>query len=151
MKKFRFRLERVLNYRAQVEKQKQIALSEVHQLVVDHEQKLIDAYRVLEGARDELRRDASAGDMDITKVKEQRVYIGLLKRRVSDVLKRLRRLEIELAQKREEAVQARKERKVLEMVKTRRRAEHVKEVSRAERVELDDIANKKEVLKRTAS
>ncbi|HUV38164.1 MAG TPA: flagellar export protein FliJ [Planctomycetota bacterium] len=151
MKKFRFRLERVLNYREQVEKQKQIALTEVHRLVVDHQQKLLDAYAVLEHARDDLRRAEGVGEIDVQTVRDSRVYIGTLKRRIAEVLKRLRKLEIELEQKRDEAVQARKERKVLELVKTRRAAEHRKETGRVEQAELDDIATKNEVLKRTAS
>ena len=123
MKKFRFRLERVLNYREQMEKEKQIALTKVHQLVVEHEGRLLEAYAILERARDELRRAESAGEIDIEEVRKQRVYIGSLKRRVSDVLKSLRKLEIELARRRDEAVQARKEKKTLEMLKTRKRAE----------------------------
>ena len=151
MKKFRFRLERVLSYREQLEKERQIALTRVHQLVVDHERKLMEAYSVVERAREELRQREADGEIDVEAVRAQRRYIATLKRRVSDVLKRLRKLEIELAQRRDDAVQARKECKVLEMLKQRRRGEHLDEVKRAEQAELDDIATKREVRKRNSA
>lgn len=151
MKKFAFRLESVLRYREQVEREKQVALTKVHQLVVDHEQRLLEAYAILEGAREQLRKRESSGEINVSDAKQQRVYIGSLRRRVSEVLKRLRKLELELDRRREETIHARKERKVLEMVKARRRAEYIKDAGRAEQAELDDIATKKEVLKRTGS
>ena len=148
MKKFKFRLERVLDYREQVEKEKQAALGKVHQLVVQHEQTLLEAYEVLEGARDKLRQAESKGEIDIPRARENRVYIGSLRRRISEVLKGLRKLEIELARCREETIQATKERKVLEMLKARQQETHGREVRKAERVELDDIAMKNEIAKR---
>ena len=57
MKKFKFRLESVLGYREQVEKQTQVALAQVQHLVVEHEQKLLQAYTNIEGAREELRAE----------------------------------------------------------------------------------------------
>ena len=148
MKKFTFNLERVLSYREQVEKEKQVALTKVQQLVADHESRLLEAYSVLETARGELRSQLGGGLLDVQRAKEQRRYIAILKERVSAVLKRLRKLEILLNQRRDEAVQARKERKVLEMLKGRRRRAYMKELDRAEVVELDDLVGKKEAAKR---
>lgn len=151
MKKFKFRLESVLNHRGRVEKEKRVALTKVHQLVVTHEQRLLGVYAIIEAAREDLRREESARDIDIPQARQHRLYIGSLSLRVMEVLKRLRKLEIEQATRREEAIQARKERKVLEMLKIRRRAEHVKALERAERIELDDIAARNEVVKRMES
>ena len=132
MKRFTFRLESVLRYREQVEREKQIALTKVHQLVVDHEQRLLEAYAILEGAREQVCERESRGDINVSDAKQQRLHIGSLRRLVSEVLKRLRKLELQLDRRREEAIHARKERKVLEMVKARRRAEYVKEAGRVE-------------------
>ena len=151
MKRFAFRLENVLRYREQVERERQIALAKVHQLVVDHEQKLLEAYAVLEEARGELRKHESNGEINVTEARQQRVYLGSLRRHVSEVLKRLRKLELELDRRREEAIGARKERKVLEMLRTRRHEEYLRETGRADRAELDDIATKKEVVRRAGS
>jgi flagellar FliJ protein len=151
MKKFKFRLDSVLDYREQVEKERQVALTKVHRLVVEHEQKLLEAYAVLERAREDLRAQERGGEIDVAQARQHRLHIGSLRKQVSEVLKRLRKLEVELASRREEAVQARKERKVLEMLKAKRRAEYVKEADRFEQAELDDIAQKQEVLKRTGT
>ena len=151
MKKFVFNLEPVLNYREQVEKETQVALTKVQQLVSDHEGRLLEAYRILEGARGELRKQVGGGKIDMDEAKRQRLYIVSLKERVSEVLKRLRKLEVELTQRRDEAVQARKERKVLEMLRSRRHLAYMKEADRAEVAELDDLAGKKEAAKRMAS
>ena len=151
MKKFQFRLDRVLNYREQVEKEKQIALTKVHQLVVDHEKKLLQAYTVLEEARENLRQAGTCGELDVAELREHRLHIGSVRRRLSEVLKRLRKLEVDLEHRRGEAVKARKERRVLEMVKGRRHAEYVAEAERAEQAELDEIATKKEVIRRNSA
>jgi flagellar FliJ protein len=152
MKKFEFRLESVLGYREQVEKQRQVALAKIQHLVVEHEQKLLQAYSILEKAREDLRGEERVGGcVDVRTVRQQRVHIGTLKSRVSDLLKQLRKLERELAHQRDTVIQARKERKVLELLKDRRHVEYVKEADRVEQAELDDIAGKAEVLKRSQS
>ena len=149
MKKFKFRLESVLGYREQVEKQTQVALAQVQHLVVEHEQKLLQAYTIIEGAREELRAEEQEGHIDIRSVRQQRIHIGGLKTRVSDMLKKLRKLERELSRRRETVIQARKERKVLELLKGRRHVEYLNEAHQADQAELDDIAGKAEVLKRS--
>jgi len=150
MKKFQFRLESVLGYREQVEKQKQVALARIQNLVVEHQQKLLQAYSILEQARAQLRDEETArGTVDVHTVRQRRLHIGSLKSRVSDLLKRMRKLERELSKRREEVIQARKERKVLELLKERRRVEYVMDVERADQKELDDVAGKADALKRT--
>ena len=151
MKKFLFRLESVLGHRERVEKGKQIALTRVHQLVLDHEQRLLEAHVIVEAAREELRKHESGPEIDVAEARQHRLYIGSLRMRVAEMLKRLRKLEIELGQRRDEAVQARRERKVFETLKTRRHAEYLKEIERDERIELDDIAARKEVVRRAES
>jgi flagellar FliJ protein len=147
MKKFKFRLESVLNYREQIEDQKRIAMAKVQRVIVDEERKLTEAHRALEEAREEIRRSRT-GEIDVAASRRQMTYVSGLKERVSDVLKGLRKLEQELNRKREELVQARKDHKVLEMLKRRRLVEYVKDAEHADQAQTDDLVNTAEATRR---
>ena len=148
MKKFRFRLESILKHREGVEKQKHISLSQVHELVLGEEQRLLEAQGLLDEARDELKTQENGGEIDLPRVRQQMAYTDSLRQRVSGLLGRVRELEARLARRREEAIGARRNRKVIESLKERRHGEYLREAGRDERIRLDDIANRKEAIRR---
>jgi flagellar export protein FliJ len=151
MKRFGFRLDSVLDYRRQVEKQKQILLGEVRQRVAFQERALWEASTTLVEARENLRRQESVGEIDVARAQQHRWHIGSLVKRLSELTMRLRMLEIELSRRRDEAVRAQKERKVLEMLRARCHARYLRKAERTEQNELDDLAAKNQTIRRTGS
>jgi len=151
MKRFRFRLASILKYRQGLEKQKRISLKQVHELVLGEERKLLEAQSLLDEALDELMTQENGGRIDLAQLRQQMAYTDSLRRRVCGLLGRVRELESRLARRREEVIRARSDRKVIESLKERRHGEYLREAGRDERITLDDIANRKEVLRRQES
>jgi len=151
MKKFIFRLDGVLKCREQVEKQKQILLGEVRGRLANQEKAVSLANTTVAEAREELRREESVGEIDVVQARQHRWHIGALRKRVSELTRCLRTLEIELSRRRDEAVRAQRDRKVLEMLRARRRALYLRKTERSEQNELDDVAAKNQAIRRTGS
>jgi flagellar FliJ protein len=151
VKKFEFRLESVLRYRAQREKEKEISLAALRRLVLEDQRKLVEANVVLDAACEELRRQERSGEIDVAQARQGRLYLHSLRKKVSGILEGMRRLESDLIVCREETLRAMRERKIIEILKARRRAEHVRKIERAEQAELDDVVGRREAVKRSGT
>jgi len=141
MKAFRFRLERVLQLRRQMEEEKRrelsIMLFDLRQL----EARLHSLQRDLESCKTEMATDLEQEELSIARIE---VFASYLKR-ITSSIEEQRELILELYKKVEskksELLETIKERKAMESVKTTRRAEHEKERAREEMKFLDEIAS----------
>ena len=129
-----------MGYRERLEKEKQVALAYMQRGVLEQQQKLGEAHRVLDDAREELRREAATGEIDLSQIRRQKAYLSGVARQVVELQERLHVLEVELSTRRDEAIRARKDRKVLELLKRRRRASWMQQRERVEQSELDELA-----------
>lgn len=143
MKRFEFRLEGVLRHRRRVEKKGQILLGGAREKAAREARSLEEANAAAAEAREELRRKASVGEIDVASARQQRRHIGALAERVRGMTRRLSALESEVGRRREEAVQAQRDRKALETLRARRHAVHVRKSASAEQKELDDLSAKR--------
>ncbi|HUT03949.1 MAG TPA: flagellar export protein FliJ [bacterium] len=141
MKAFRFRLERVLQLRLQIEEEKRrelsIMLFDLRQL----EAKLHSLQNDLDSCKKEMSRDLEQEDLSIARIE---VFASYIKRMMS-AIDAQRELISELCRKIEakknELLEAIKERKAMESVKSKRLAEYHKEYARAEMKFLDEVAS----------
>jgi len=140
MRAFRFRLERVLQLRRQMEEAKRrelsIMLFDLRQL----EAKLHSLGRDLESCKKEMAQELEQEELSLARIEVFASYL----RRITTSIEAQRELVAELHKKieskKDELLEAIKERKTMESVKARRRDEHEKECAREEMKFLDEIA-----------
>jgi flagellar FliJ protein len=138
MRRFRFSLQRVLDYRESVEK-KMLAELAVIQADLDREvaylQELIHARNCFQNdMREHLKKSSS------DEIKHAYVYLDSLNNCISSQKCTVEHLSEARNRKLEEVMAAAKERKILERLKDHKKREHTRTVERLEQAFLDDIA-----------
>lgn len=149
MKRFEFRLERVLGYRQKLEEQRHQLFGRALQMVQTQQAGLLALYQLVSQAKEEMRGQ-SRSTVDVQALRQQRVYLGTVTRQVAVALKRLRTLEHELDRCRRMLIEARKDRRALELLREKRRADHEVEAGREAQKELDEVAARAAVMRETA-
>jgi len=142
MKKFSFRLEKILQYREQLQEQRLRAYAA--------------AARALERRRDELEAlgrelcdyrtrmaELGVGRTSARSLAVYRSYLSHCEARVAEAAGSLEDAARKLQQRRAALVEATRERKKLEKLKSARRSEHDYQAMREETRELDEIAVKR--------
>lgn len=138
MKKFNFRLQRVIEIRETKKKECQRRLSSSQQELLSEEDRLkkcvLNSLRSQEGMRKALEASCKAGSLIALDswIKRQDVELDMQ----SDRTKKQRH---DVERKRKALVQASKEKKILERLKERRAEEHRAEVQREEQAFLDEL------------
>jgi len=140
MKRFRFKLQAVLDHRKAVEDRLQAELGEIKREEARELAKLIRLKDELDAARKGLL-SAQAANATVDDLARRDEY---LKAKRDEV--RLQELTLEAVQakveaKRREVVAAMKDRKVLETLRDKQEQEYLQTVARAEQKELDDTAS----------
>jgi len=137
MKPFKFRLERVLDYRRQLEEQAKMELAKVLR-----ERDLLQAKLAnLEMRYDEQNwRMAEAKSMTAAELWLWRTYKERLEGELEETRFAVERIEIEVARCRRQAVERAKERKLLEKLKSTQAVKYVREQNLSEQKEFDEMA-----------
>lgn len=136
MKPFRFKLEKVLDYRSQLEEQARLALNRAQAEHAEQEELVrtvagrLNAHMVKQG-----EASKSPGDMWLWRQYREALEHDLAAGRV-----RLRRLASKLQKAREEAVRRSRDRKLLEKLKENQARKHNEEASYREQKENDEMA-----------
>lgn len=135
MKRFRFRLQRVLDIRDQIR-------DEARQELGRRNAELTHQQSVLNGLEDELRRlqpgrdgTLTAGELLLTGA-----YALRVQQLIEQQLVRVEEARREVVIAQERYIQANKEAKALEMLRDRKRAEYDQEVLKEEINQLDEVA-----------
>jgi flagellar protein FliJ len=137
MRRFRFKLETVLELRRYAEQEWELKLAEVTGRVVAVEQEITDwAHR----RHDSGRFHAATGTLDMLLIRGREDYVNRIDLRVRELQHRLVALETERASVRTGYVEASKKRKALTKLKERRSEEYYREALRDEGRVLDEIA-----------
>ncbi|MEZ5359446.1 MAG: flagellar export protein FliJ [Candidatus Zixiibacteriota bacterium] len=141
MKKFNFRFEKILSYRRHQEKLRQRALAQVRNLEEKQKQEILgiqqDRERHLEEERQYLI--GTINPQQLTAF--SRYYLKLKGMEISgkDVL---RKIQIEVSQKRQELIDATKQRKIYEKLKEKHKEKYVAEQNLLLQKENDEIGTK---------
>ncbi|RLC47795.1 MAG: flagellar export protein FliJ [Candidatus Coatesbacteria bacterium] len=141
MKAFRFRLERVLQLRQQIEQEKRRELSVMLFDLRQLEAKLHALQNDLNSCKKEMSRDLEQEDLSIARIEVFAAYIkrtmsaiDAQRELISELLKRIEA-------KKNELIESIRERKAMESVRSKRLEQYHKEFARAEMKFLDEVAS----------
>ena len=136
MKRFEFKLERVLGYRGVREDQKKRLLAEAQRAIATQREQIRIIEVEINKQMAELRA-RSVENVDVKDVVARRLYTSYLQSAVVLANEALASLRGQVEARRQELVQASKEKKVLERVREKRFREHVYEMDREEQNFID--------------
>lgn len=145
-KKFKFKLDPVLNYRENIEKDRLLAFSKAQAKVIEKKQQIekMDQSKV---ENQEMIADLYSKKADIHSIVDFYRYINTLEIQKAYGLKDLSVSEFEMEKKRSVYLDARKKRRALDLLKEKKQEEHRKEEDRIESMMLDDLSIQKIRLK----
>jgi len=141
VRRFRFRLEKLLALRRYREKEWEIKLAEITGICINLERGI--AYAESEKTRVLFKLTAGVGKVDMEILKFRESYTARLSRRVSELVEELSRRRMEQDEIRKKYIEVSRERKVLLKLKERRETEYYKMERLDEIKMIDDISNSK--------
>lgn len=136
MKRFEFKLEKVLELRRYDEHEWELKLAEVTGRVVAAEQEIRSWAEKRFGTR---QYHAAAGTLDMALMRSREEYVNRIDLRVEELQHRLIALETERSKVREGFLEASRKRKALTRLKERQSEEYYREALREEGRVLDEI------------
>ena len=139
MKKFRFKLETVLNVKEKREEQLKHELLKLQALKVQEEQLLSEVKEKRAYISREKSNENKKGT-DIQSLINFEQYLGVLLKKIDDTQKNIKVLEKKADIKREEVVEASREKKVFEKLKEKQFGEFQRVVNENEQKVLDEMA-----------
>jgi len=145
VRRFQFRLEKLLALRRYREKEWEIRLAEITGICINLEREI--AYAESEKTRVLFKLKAGVGKVDMEILNFRESYTARLNRRVAELVEELARRRLEQDEIREKYIKVSRDRKVLSKLKERREAEYYKEQKMNEVKEIDDISNSKAKIK----
>ena len=149
MKRFRFQLEPVLDFKTQALDALLVELDVLHGRVMAQEHQRDEAYRKVEDYNTEYTRRKVEG-MTILEAMECESCQQVLQRRARQEDEKLLHLQKQEDAKRNEVVEARKETHSLERLKEMRRTEYDKAIVKEEEKTLDDLTASRRVTEAAA-
>lgn len=142
MRAFRFRLEKVLELRRQIEEDKKRQLSlllfELRQL----EARLSRLRSELEQQKKKLSHDLEESQVCIPRIEVFAAYLKRVMETIESVKDQMVQLHKKIERRRGELIEATKERKALESVRAKRLAEYLREEARGQVRFLDEVAGR---------
>ena len=145
MRRFNFKLEKILELRRYAEQEWELKLAEVTSRIVGAQREIDDlAHRRL----DTRRYHAAAGTLDMLLMHSREDYVNRIDQRVLELERQLVALEVERSKVRDGYVEASKKRKALTRLKERRSSEYYRNALREEGRVLDEIAGSQLIRKR---
>ena len=142
MKKYTFRLQTVLDIKANKLNEKLVELAQVQQILSTEEAKLEDLKSRKTNAYEELIQIYSLEKaLDIREVCNYKGYLGKVEIEIKQQEDRIENVMFFVKQKQSEVNQALKEKKILEKLKEKEKNAFYQEFIKQEAKELDDIAS----------
>ena len=140
MASFKFRLQKVLDYKQQVEDTKKQELFHLMKIFHEEEKVLIKLHELLLKKLSEFE-EKQQGELDILELLFYSGYISRLNGEIEQQREKLKEIARQITQKREEVIAASKERRIMEKLREKKYKEFMKEESRREQKFLDEIGN----------
>ena len=137
MRRFRFKLDKILELRRYAEQEWELKLAEVTGRVVTAEQEITEWARKRHDTR---RFHAGAGTLDMLIMRTREDYVNRIDLRVLELQHQLVALEVERSKIRDGYMEASKKRKALTRLKERQAEEYYRDALRDEGRVLDEIA-----------
>ena len=141
MKRFGFRLEKVLNYREEIEQQRQLVLARAVEAVEAQKRELERLQEAAAEAMAEMRKSEGT-KVDVAMLRVGLAHLGAVRRKATKTSARLEVASKESAEARERLIDARKDRRALELLRAQRAAEYDHETDVQDQKELDEIGSR---------
>lgn len=141
MKRFRFRLEKVLDARTIVEREAQIQLGEAQQVLNEREAKRDEIIEELDFLSEQQRKIISSG-VTAGKAMQHHRWQRELTKQLRTQNDKCREAEINVAKRRTELLEASRERRILERLKEKKRLEHNQLNQKEQQAVLDEIGGR---------
>lgn len=138
MKRFNFKLDKVLGYRGVVEEEKKRLFAEAQRAIATQREQI----RIIEAEISKQMAELRARcveNVDVKDVVARRLYTSYLQSALDLANETLATMRRQLEVRRKELVQASKEKKVLERVRERRFGEYTYETDREEQKFIDEL------------
>lgn len=143
MKRFQFRLERVLDTRRLREDIRKKELGQAKQELVEGERRLTACEEKHQQYQDKLRETQSQPVLRVRELAAHHRYVDLARSAITAQRSRVKNLTDHVEEKREALVGASRDKKVLENLKERRLEAHGKALGRSAQLFLDEIAHRR--------
>ncbi len=143
MKKFEFRLQRVLEIKEEIEKQKEREFGEAQKVVLDIIYNIEVMNRQYHQCCEEIEQKTSQEHVDTIEMQNYYCYIRKIKNDTEQLYEKKRKAEAEVERRRVVLIEASKDRKVLENLKERKINLYQEELNRFEQNVIDEIASNK--------
>ena len=141
MKKFKFRLQSVLDAREKALEDRQLEMAQIQAKLTQQQKHLDDLYDNLKTTKNNLEALLSAGsNIDLTLIRNYQCYIPKLKEDIRNQHKLIADTEIELDDKKAEVLEALKAKTMLEKLKEKGFKEFLTEIEKADLLMIDEIA-----------
>ncbi len=142
MRKFNFRLEKILRYKEQLEEDKKMRLASTQAELAKEQQKLIaiietrNRYFTKYGVK-------KKGKVNVSQLIISKRYLDKLARDIQVQNKSVNEAEKHVSEAQQKLIEAAKERKKYEKLKTKYKDNYNKEMMRQEAIELDEFGSRK--------
>lgn len=141
MKKFRFRLQKVMEFKEDIEKQRMLVLGEAKKRVQIEEEKLRNLQHQDQECRNRVSEKESENQINPVEMNLYYQYLKGLEDRMELQGDLILKAEEEAEKKRQALLAVTKERKILEKLKEKRLADYTSELLKKEQFLLDDLAS----------
>lgn len=141
MKQFQFRLQKVMELKEEIEKQRMMELGEAKMVVAQEEQRLHELHQQDKRYRAEIKEKESEEVIDPVEIDSYYRYLKQLEAAMETQAYRIQQAKVVEEEKRENLLAATKERKILEKLRERKLNDFMIDLARKEQFVLDDLAN----------
>ena len=141
MKKFRFRLQKVMEYKEEIEKRRKLELSKAKKRVYDEEEKLKQLQHRDNTYRKQIQEKGTAERIDPREMDLYYQYLKVLEAQMKHQNGCILEAKEVMEEKRKILLGATKERKILEKLKEKKHVEYNSDMTRRERFVLDDLTS----------
>ncbi len=150
MKKFRFSLEQILEYRRQLESARLSAYGRAAMALRQRQAELEQLGRELAEYRARMAQ-RGIGKISAAELALYRSYLGHCEVKVSEAAEWMMHAARDVEEQRRELVKARREKRVIERLKDIRRGQYDYEAAREETAQLDEVAATRFIARRSAA
>ena len=140
MKKFKFRLQNLLQLRQQQEDQKKQAVGELLAQIHEYQRQSLEMAAAIRKEGEKLKRQYQEGKVDLDWVGYYRLYVTHLHNAISERIKKVAQVQVKLSAARQELVEAAKQTKILEKLREKQKKRYDKQIRRREGQQQDEIS-----------
>lgn len=133
---FRFRLQKVLEYKQSIEEEKKLELGHAYRLRQQEAARL----KRYQQQKEQALVSSRTGKLDLVSLRQRQQYLDVMDRKIASQVKRLEAAEKRVSEKQVELRQAMQERKAFDRLKERQKQQFAYEFNRQQQKLLDEVA-----------